>query len=78
VRRRPGIAPVHALNPDALVALDLGAMPDSSRLGIICNFDCTSEEVIFARPAEINERDKLWAAPAEHMKLKKRPRGAAL
>jgi integrase len=30
-----------------------------------------TEEVILARPSEINERDRLWTAPAEHMKLKR-------
>jgi integrase len=30
-----------------------------------------TEEIILARPAEINKREKLWTAPAEHMKLKK-------
>jgi integrase len=30
-----------------------------------------TEEVIFARPAEISEREKLWTVPAEHMKLKR-------
>jgi integrase len=30
-----------------------------------------TQEVILARPAEINERAKLWTAPAEHMKLKR-------
>jgi integrase len=30
-----------------------------------------TQEVIRARPAEINEREKLWTAPAEHMKLKR-------
>jgi integrase len=30
-----------------------------------------TEEVILARPAEINEREKLWTVPAEHMKLKR-------
>jgi integrase len=30
-----------------------------------------TEEVILARPKEINKREKLWIAPAEHMKLKK-------
>jgi integrase len=30
-----------------------------------------TEEVVLARPAEINEREKLWTVPAEHMKLKR-------
>lgn len=30
-----------------------------------------TEEVLLARPAEINARQKLWAVPAEHMKLKR-------
>ena len=30
-----------------------------------------TEEVILARPIEINELEKLWTAPAEHMKLKR-------
>jgi integrase len=30
-----------------------------------------TEEVILARPGEINRREKLWTAPAEHMKLKR-------
>jgi integrase len=30
-----------------------------------------TQEVILARPAEINEREKLWTAPAAHMKLKR-------
>jgi integrase len=30
-----------------------------------------TEEVILARPAEIDKREKLWTAPAEHMKLKR-------
>ena len=31
-------------------------------------------EVILAGPAEINKRDKLWTAPAEHVKLKRSTR----
>jgi integrase len=30
-----------------------------------------TEAVILARPAEINKRERLWTAPAEHMKLKR-------
>jgi integrase len=30
-----------------------------------------TEEVILARPGEVNRREKLWTAPAEHMKLKR-------
>jgi integrase len=30
-----------------------------------------TEEVILPRSAEINKREKLWTAPAEHMKLKR-------
>ncbi len=30
-----------------------------------------TEEVILARPGEINKRERLWTAPAEHMKLKR-------
>jgi integrase len=30
-----------------------------------------TEEVLLARPVEINERERLWTAPAEHMKLKR-------
>ena len=30
-----------------------------------------TEEVLLARPTEINTRQKLWAVPAEHMKLKR-------
>ena len=30
-----------------------------------------TEEVILARPAEINKREKLWTVPAERMKLKR-------
>lgn len=30
-----------------------------------------TEEVILAGPGEINKRDKLWTAPANHMKLKR-------
>jgi integrase len=30
-----------------------------------------TQEVILARPTEINKREKLWTAPAEHMKLKR-------
>jgi integrase len=30
-----------------------------------------TEEVILAGPSEINRREKLWTAPAEHMKLKR-------
>jgi len=30
-----------------------------------------TEEVILARPGEINRREKLWTVPAEHMKLKR-------
>jgi integrase len=30
-----------------------------------------TEEVVLARPAEINKQEKLWTAPPEHMKLKK-------
>jgi integrase len=30
-----------------------------------------TEEITFARPSEINKRESLWTAPAEHMKLKR-------
>ena len=30
-----------------------------------------TEEVLLARPTEITKRDRLWTAPAEHMKLKR-------
>src|SRR5215472_54982 len=30
-----------------------------------------TEQVILARPAEVNKREKLWTVPAEHMKLKR-------
>jgi integrase len=30
-----------------------------------------TEEVIMARPGEIKKRERLWTAPAEHMKLKR-------
>jgi integrase len=30
-----------------------------------------TEEVLLARPDEINKRERLWTAPAEHMKLKR-------
>ena len=30
-----------------------------------------TEEVLLARPGEINKRERLWTAPAEHMKLKR-------
>ena len=30
-----------------------------------------TEEVLLARPTEINKRERLWIAPAEHMKLKR-------
>jgi integrase len=30
-----------------------------------------TEEVILARPAQIDKRKKLWTAAAEHMKLKR-------
>ncbi len=33
-----------------------------------------TEEVILARPAEINKRERLWTAPAEHMKLQREHR----
>ncbi len=30
-----------------------------------------TEEVLLARPGEINKRERLWTAPADHMKLKR-------
>jgi integrase len=30
-----------------------------------------TEEVLLARPGEINKRERVWSAPAEHMKLKR-------